>query len=1167
MQDIIKHIKSDFKGALEQIFGFCDMEEYDDEKFESVFGIRAQESSFKEETWNNLYFRLSPIDSNKRSDLVQKTKELNKNFGNHNIIFFHNENLLHICFAKRRVNKSEQNKDVIEQITIIKDIDINHISHAHSLNLQAIKEINNQLSIQEYYEEILEKLSIDGINERFLKDIRAQFSEFESALILPEDSNNKPQIKREFILRLFARILFCKFLEKKGAIDSCIWQIDNDYYHSVLEPLFFETLNTPQNERKYHFIDDKIKNYLAKIPYLNGGLFSPKNEDYYKGNFRNDVKIPDEQFSSFFNMLDKYHFTIDECTPYAHEVGLDPELLGMIFETLLKNLHENQDLRKASGSFYTPREIVDFMCKNAILEALKQNLDSKMHSDIEKLILKEDSNIGYKKEISSALKKLTILDPACGSGAFPIGILNEMIRIQERLGDLGDIGKRKLEILENNIFGIDIQAMATEIARLRCFLSLIIDTQIDNKKENLGLIPLPNLEFKFISANALIKLNLNERGLESEETTRLKNELEMLRNKFFIQKDIKEKENLKKQYQNTQKKLALSSDFSNEIANKLIDWNPFDTHSVAEFFDSEFMFGIKNFDIVIGNPPYIQLQKMKDEAKKYAKYSSYSKMGDIYQLFFENALHLLNKNGIASFITSNKFMRAGYGETTREYFYKNANILFVLDLGAGRFKSATVDTSICQYCKLDSKPQIRQAKATRFKGTLNELKNTKFRDDTITIDNKKQWVIMNSLEKSIFDKVNKHKPLKDWDVQIYRGVLTGYNEAFIIDEDTKNRLIEEDEKSKEIIKPILRGRDIKRYSYEFKNLYLITTFPALKLNINNYPAVKKYLKSFGKRLEQSGEKGCRKKTNNKWFETQDTISYYKDFEKEKIVYQEICKEASYALDEHKIFVNNTGYIMTSEKYNLKVLLSILNSKLGWWFFTKHNMILGSSGVRMLAMYIEKFPAPKIENKDLINNIESLATQLIQNHAKKIFDKSLDKKLDNLIYELYDLSPNEINLIESEFNNAERERERERDELIDKFYQLLLDSNRFMPKIIWNRIASEISFCYEDRGFFILDSAFMITCEDEKITQFLCGILNSNLIKFYLKNNAASLGDGMYGAKIYVENVPIPPFCESIWQLSKKIIANPSDSKLQNELNSQIAKLYNLNAQEIAYINN
>ena len=377
-------------------------------------------------------------------------------------------------------------------------------------------------------------------------------------------------------------------------------------------------------------------------------------------------------------------------------------------------------------------------------------------------------------------------------------------------------------------------------------------------------------------------------------------------------------------------------------------------------------------------------------------------------------------------ITSNKWMRAGYGAVTRDYFYRNANVNGVIDLGAGRFQGATVDTSIILYSKNDGEINInepREFKAIKFYGDLAELENIKFGDDKVIANHDKEWVIMNNLENSIFEKINKHKPLKDWNINIYRGILTGFNEAFIIDEETKNNLIKEDAKSTELIKPVLRGRDIKRYSCNYNNgLYLINTHNGIKeknippINIKDYPAVKKHLDKYYKQLEKRLDKGITPYNLR-------NCAYLLDFDKAKIIYQEICQQASYSLDEDNSFINNTAYIMVSENYSLKLLLGLLNSKLYWWFFTKNNMTLGSSGIRMLAMYIEILPIPEVD-KETENKLVNLVDSIIDLNKKLASEKNpntiemlntriqaVDAAIDKIVYSLYGLNDEEIKIIE------------------------------------------------------------------------------------------------------------------------------------------------------------
>ena len=260
------------------------------------------------------------------------------------------------------------------------------------------------------------------------------------------------------------------------------------------------------------------------------------------------------------------------------------------------------------------------------------------------------------------------------------------------------------------------------------------------------------------------------------------------------------------------------------------------------------------------------------------------------------------------------------------------------------------------------------------------------------------------------EKVKKFKPLKDWNIQINSGIKTGFNEAFIIDEETKNKLIKEDKKSKEIIKPLLRGRDIKRYSYDFKNLYLICTFPALNLNISDYPEIEKYLKSFGKRLEQSGEIGCRKKTIHKWFEMQDTIAYYKDFEKSKIVWKEMGSSPAFTLDNKNYYANDTCRIITGD--NLHYLVAIFNSKCWDFIFKKFYAGggLGDEGFRYKSEFMLDTAIPEIDKKTE-KEIVNLVEKVIEGKKKGIDTREFEEEIDRLVYWLYGLSEEEVGIIE------------------------------------------------------------------------------------------------------------------------------------------------------------
>ena len=423
------------------------------------------------------------------------------------------------------------------------------------------------------------------------------------------------------------------------------------------------------------------------------------------------------------------------------------------------------------------------------------------------------------------------------------------------------------------------------------------------------------------------------------------------------------------------------------------------------------------FDVVIGNPPYIQLQNETGKLAKqfqHAKFETFERTGDIYTLFYEKGFQLLNQNGNLIYITSNKWMRAGYGESARKFFTEKTNPLQLIDFAGQKiFESATVDTNILQIQNAKNKENtLCCIVKEKLNGNLPEYIHQNAA--VASFKSSGSWVILSPIEQRIKEKIERiGTPLKDWDINIYRGILTGYNEAFIIDGTKKAELIKQDPKSAEIIRPILRGRDIKRYGYEFADLYLIATFPSLKIDIEKYPAVKKHLLSFGmERLEQTGEEHilngekvkARKKTNNKWFETQDSISYWEDFFKQKIVWKRVGSILRFAYDDAGVMALDSTCFATGN--HIKFLVAVLNSKIGHYLM-KDAPQTGTGDLLISVQAIEplKIPIPERNIEKRIGNI--INTILFNKNA------ALEKKLNQMMYELYGLNEDEKTFIESQ----------------------------------------------------------------------------------------------------------------------------------------------------------
>ena len=896
----------------------------------------------------------------------------------------------------------------------------------------------------------------------------------------------------EHIIRLITRLMFVWFIKQKQLIPEDIFDIDklksilkdfdatnnkqDNYYRTILQNLFFATLNNRIEDRAfatdgtylenkvqygiktlYRYADefsistDEVIELFNNVPFLNGGLFECLDKDspdsngriiYYDGFSRKKDRqsrahIPNILFfqkdKGLIPLLSKYNFTIEENSPSDIEVALDPELLGKVFENLLGtyNPETKETARNQSGSFYTPREIVNYM----VDESLKAYLANCLNCDISGLSdLFNDtnqSNTKYGSDVYKALLNVKILDPACGSGAFPMGALNRILTIIEKLPLPKSISiyELKLHLIENCIYGIDIQSIAVQISKLRFFISLICEQTPDKEADNFGIKPLPNLETKFVAANTLIGLNKKKAGefignlFEDPQIEVTKKSLLEIRHLHFSADTTKKKKEYRSRDKELREKLAnlleLNNDFAPEEAKQVALWNPYDQNTHAKWFDMEWMFGLKEgFDIVLGNPPYVQLENNQGELSKLYKPCGYKFLakqnkGDIYCLFYERGMDLLKKQGTLCYITSNKWMRAGYGEAIRDFFAKETNPKLLIDFaGVKVFESATVDTNILLLTK--SANQKKTICAVTDKKSKDGVKNLSvFVQQTHTIcefSSSESWVILSPIEQSIKRKIEAVGiPLKDWDIQINYGIKTGFNDAFIIPTEKRDEILancktqEEREKTAELIRPILRGRDIKRYGYDWADLWLIATFPSRKYDIEKFPAVKQYLLSFGKeRLMQSGSKDSRKKTNNKWFETQDSISYWEDFLKPKIIYPNMTKYLPFVYDQLGFVTNQKCFIITGKK--IAYLNAFFNSSLFKYCFRDSFPELQGGTRELSKIFFDKIPILKISSS-INENFERLVIDIQNEYTKK---KAI--AIDTMIFDLYELTEQERSTI-------------------------------------------------------------------------------------------------------------------------------------------------------------
>ena len=759
------------------------------------------------------------------------------------------------------------------------------------------------------FENLRTAFSVEALSDEFFDKYREQYADFiqyvtgkrfvkvgskweekilgEPDTALMQAFNHNEKKIRDYVKKMMGRITFLHFLQRKGWMCGDLNYMQNmfensqykdDYLDSVLEPLFFGILNTKPAEREALFADygwDKsLLDEWKDIPYLNGGLFERDEEDEPESRF------PADYFKRLFQFFSEYNFTIDENDPNDAEVGVDPEMLGKIFENLLE---DNKD----KGAFYTPKEIVRYMCKESLIAYLETNT-SIAKEKIRQFVLSPEEGVvdipeNKKPKLLAALEEVKICDPAIGSGAFPMGLLNELLHCREALsGERYDRAEIKKSIIQNNIYGVDIEKGAVDIARLRFWLSIVVDEETPS--------PLPNLDYKIMQGNSLIesfmgvdlskltyekghKKDKGEITLFDDEKNRLQKRVFQLLKAYYSCSDHDRKVKLQQEISDTINKQLEAQAYDPVILEQLKKINLAENNKFflwhTWFSDVFNRNDDKNgFDIVIGNPPYIQLQNNGGElAKLYedCRFQTFAKTGDIYCLFYEKGWQLLCQQGHLCFITSNKWMRAGYGEKMRGFFAKHTNPKYLIDFaGVKIFDNATVDTNILIFGKGKNEYQTRCAVTDKLnKDSLKNLSDfVQQQSVECRFESFDSWVILSPIEQSIKRKIESvGTPLKDWDIQINYGIKTGFNDAFIISTEKRNEILdncsseEERTKTAELIRPILRGRDIKRYGYDWANLWIINTHNGIKgvkprIDINEYPAVKAHLDQYWDKISK-----------------------------------------------------------------------------------------------------------------------------------------------------------------------------------------------------------------------------------------------------------------------------------------------------------------------------
>ena len=978
----------------------------------------------------------------------------------------------------------------------------------------------------------LDALDTEELNRRFYRELFDWFNWAVEEAKFPSTATMEQQV-----IRLITRILFVWFIKEKGLVRE-EWFVraemkellndfgGSDYYRAVLQNLFFATLNTEMGKRgfttrtepshrvfsrfRYRTLIRDTKRFedlMKQTPFINGGLFdclddeesrsaggkridmfsdpdpsdSPRAAQARREAWR-ELEVPDALFfdegGGLLPLLNRFKFTVEENTPIEQEVALDPELLGKVFENLLAayNPETRETARKQTGSYYTPRAVVDYMVDEALVAAFAEKVQPNV-GDVDSwqerlryLLDYEDAfndanDLFEEKEaenIVRAIAETKVLDPAVGSGAFPMAVLHkltlalrrldpenalwenlqkaiagmsaqeafEVQNQQKREAELKEISDtfekyrdsdfgRKLYLIQNSIYGVDIQTIACQIAKLRFFITLAIEQSTDGTAANHGIKPLPNLETRFVAADSLLGLDKPDQFTlgQTDAVNRLEREIQTNRERHFHANTRQEKLRCIKVDQKLRNRLSKQLEKSGlppGAADQIAHWDPYDQNDRSTWFDAKYMFGAENgFDLIIGNPPYIQLQKDKGRLGKHYKdagYDTFQRTGDIYQLFYESGCRLLRPRGLLAYITSNSWLKSEYGKSLRCYITEHHTPLILLEMGKDVFENTIVDTSVLL---------LREGR----RGTgghvvdaidMDKLKMKDFPPER-TLWGKTRpkgeepWSILSRTETRVMEKLQAcGTPLKEWDVAINMGIKTGYNEAYIIDDATREDLITQFQSSEEIIKPVLRGRDIKRYQADWQGLWLIDThngygnIPAV--NIGKYPAIKNHLDKFYPKLQKRQDKG-RTPYNLR------NCAYHQIFDKEKLFWMHMAPSGRFAYSgAETYFCNQKAFVITG--ISLKYLCAILNSRLITWKVNNTAVTTGMGLIQWDKFVVERLPIPKIAAAT-----QRPITRLVDRILKaKASDPAADTskqeaKIDQLVYELYGLTRKEIRAIE------------------------------------------------------------------------------------------------------------------------------------------------------------
>ena len=959
------------------------------------------------------------------------------------------------------------------------------------------------------------QFSVERVTTKFYQEYAAVRDRIAEALLA---HNQHHSVVKSFTLgearawatRQMGRVLFLWFLQAKrwlgepGGHGSVTYLLDlwprrsqtdeGEYYRGILSPMFFDAMATGSSSRGEHPV-------LGFVPYLNGGLFRRSAlED--RINDAGEVSLPDEVFDpendvSLLNLLSRYRFTTRESTPDDQSVDPDPELLGRVFENLYQG-----DERRNTGTYYTPREIVHFMCR----EALDGYLRDETGVDQGTLNALRQEAIGSRDEhkplpnipadaLIDALEKVRVCDPAVGSGAFLLGAIQEIVSL--RRGILFTqrsyvepnrfyrmVSEWKQRIIENSLYGVDINPEAVEICRLRLWLSMVLD--MDEPPEPNSDWALPNLDFQIVAGDSLVdrvagvtfkeswppprdlqlrldlrnnlhrlESNITQRKREFDRTHRNPRRLRVLRDLIArdqrdivrlhlvdaLEKAEADLEVLNNSGRTSKTVLRKANSIVERVRSLVDDLGSTDFTLVQKPFLWPIAFpevlreGDRNagFDIVLANPPYVRQEKLDaedQESYEEAFPQVYTGMADILVYFYARALHVLRPGGWLSFITSNKFMRAGYGAGIREHLPASLRIQRVIDFGdlplfeangkaiaaypAVLVGSRSTDTSehaltvadLAGPVHKELSDAVLKVNTENVRSVLEDLDGllarAEIRGFPQVMLKKDGWVLEDPALIRLFERLmSQGTPLGEFvKGRVYRGVVTGLNEAFVIDQDKRDELIEDDPRSAELIKPWLRGRDIRRWKAHSPGLYAI--FTSRGVDIERYPAVREHLRWY-----QGGLEGRATAHLHPWYELQQPQEgIYHEFAHPKIVWPDITSRVRFAYDSNGSYLANTAYAMPTDR---KWLLPVMNSELIEFVLCHFANTLRGGYLRLFYEYVTLVPIVTPDSETQAE-LEALTNEIASFQESSEQVEAIEREIDSIVFHVYGLSAPERKLV-------------------------------------------------------------------------------------------------------------------------------------------------------------